>query len=31
MQNGGLFKSEKGEPKAAYHRLKNIQEKWGKL
>jgi hypothetical protein len=31
MQNGGLFKSEKGEPKAAYHRLQNIQEKWRKL
>jgi GH35 family endo-1,4-beta-xylanase len=28
MQNGGLFKSEKGEPKAAYHRLKNLKEKW---
>ncbi len=31
MQNGGLFKSEKGEPKAAYHRLKNLIEKWKKL
>ncbi|MDO8551034.1 MAG: hypothetical protein Q7S39_12915 [Ignavibacteria bacterium] len=28
MQNGGLFKSERGEPKASYHRLKNLKEKW---
>jgi len=31
MQNGGLFKSERGEPKAAYHRLKNLQERWRNL
>jgi endo-1,4-beta-xylanase len=29
MQNGGLFR-ENGEPKAAYYRLKNLQEKWRK-
>jgi hypothetical protein len=31
MENGGLFRSEKGEPKAAYHRLKNLKEKWKNL
>lgn len=31
MQNGGLFRSERGEPKAAYHRLKNLKEKWRDL
>jgi hypothetical protein len=31
MQNGGLFRSEKGVPKAAYYRFKNLQEKWKKL
>jgi hypothetical protein len=30
MQNGGLFR-ENGEPKAAYYRLKNLQEKLRKL
>lgn len=31
IENGGLIRSPEGEPKAAYHRLKEMQEQWRKL
>jgi hypothetical protein len=31
IDNGGLIKSPHGEPKAAFHRLKRLQEEWKSL
>ena len=31
MENGGLLRSPEGEKKAAYHRLKNLQERFKNL
>lgn len=31
IDNGGLIKSPHGEPKAAFHRLKRLQEEWERL
>ena len=31
IENGGLIRSPEGEPKAAYHRLKSLQEQWREL